>query len=157
MKEDDYMENNSRKLDNKVDKLIKNFSLAIIFILVISLIISLININNLKNSQKSFNSLIGGISLMVVPYMAISIVTQVIIFVLTFFKKKIKLFFFIISLVIEIIFLIFTNFCVIPYMFFNFLVINIFLSYFVVILFEVVNVILICLMIKRIINCKSNV
>lgn len=157
MKEDDYMENNSRKLDNKVDKLIKNFSLAIIFILVISLIISLININNLKNSQQSFNSLIGGISLMVVPYMAISIVTQVIIFVLTFFKKKIKLFFFIISLVIEIIFLIFTNFCVIPYMFFNFLVINIFLSYFVVILFEVVNVILICLMIKRIINCKSNV
>ena len=151
------MENNSRKLDNKVDKLIKNFSLAIIFILVISLIISLININNLKNSQQSFNSLIGGISLMVVPYMAISIVTQVIIFVLTFFKKKIKLFFFIISLVIEIIFLIFANFCVIPYMFFNFLVINIFLAYFVVILFEVVNVILICLMIKRIINCKSNV
>ena len=151
------MENNSRKSDNKVDKLIKNFSLAIIFILVISLIISLININNLKNSQQSFNSLIGGISLMVVPYMAISIVTQVIIFVLTFFKKKIKLFFFIISLVIEIIFLIFANFCVIPYMFFNFLVINIFLSYFVVILFEVVNVILICLMIKRIINCKSNV
>lgn len=151
------MENNSRKLDNKVDKLIKNFSLAIIFILVISLIISLININNLKNSQQSFNSLIGGISLMVVPYMAISIVTQVIIFVLTFFKKKIKLFFFIISLVIEIIFLIFANFCVIPYMFFNFLVINIFLSYFVVILFEVVNVILICLMIKRIINCKSKV
>lgn len=151
------MENNSRKLDNKVDKLIKNFSLAIIFILVISLIISLININNLKNSQQSFNSLIGGISLMVVPYMAISIVTQVIIFVLTFLKKKIKLFFFIISLVIEIIFLIFTNFCVIPYMFFNFLVINIFLAYFVVILFEVVNVILICLMIKRIINCKSNV
>ena len=151
------MENNSRKLDNKVDKLIKNFSLAIIFILVISLIISLININNLKNSQQSFNSLIGGISLMVVPYMAISIVTQVIIFVLTFFKKKIKLFFFIISLVIEIIFLIFANFCVIPYMFFNFLVINIFLSYFVVILFEVVNIILICLMIKRIINCKSNV
>ena len=151
------MENNSRKLDNKVDKLIKNFSLAIIFILVISLIISLININNLKNSQQSFNSLIGGISLMVVPYMAISIVTQVIIFVLTFFKKKIKLFFFIISLVIEIIFLIFANFCVIPYMFFNFLVINIFLSYFVVILFEVVNIILICLMIKRIINCKSKV
>ena len=151
------MENNSRKLDNKVDKLIKNFSLAIIFILVISLIISLININNLKNSQQSFNSLIGGISLMVVPYMAISIVTQVIIFVLTFFKKKIKLFFFIISLVIEIIFLIFANFCVIPYMFFNFLVINIFLAYFVVILFEVVNVILICLMIKRIINCKSKV
>lgn len=151
------MENNSRKSDNKVDKLIKNFSLAIIFILVISLIISLININNLKNSQQSFNSLIGGISLMVVPYMAISIVTQVIIFVLTFFKKKIKLFFFIISLVIEIIFLIFANFCVIPYMFFNFLVINIFLSYFVVILFEVVNIILICLMIKRIINCKSKV
>ena len=151
------MENNSRKSDNKVDKLIKNFSLAIIFILVISLIISLININNLKNSQQSFNSLIGGISLMVVPYMAISIVTQVIIFVLTFFKKKIKLFFFIISLVIEIIFLIFANFCVIPYMFFNFLVINIFLSYFVVILFEVVNIILICLMIKRIINCKSRV
>ena len=103
------MENNSRKSDNKVDKLIKNFSLAIIFILVISLIISLININNLKNSQQSFNSLIGGISLMVVPYMAISIVTQVIIFVLTFFKKKIKLFFFIISLVIEIIFLIFAT------------------------------------------------
>ena len=151
------MENNSRKLDNKVDKLIKNFSLAIIFILVISLIISLININNLKNSQQSFNSLIGGISLMVVPYMAISIVTQVVIFVLTFFKKKIKLFFLIISLVIEIIFLIFTNFCVIPYMFFNFLVINTFLAYFVVILFEVVNVILICLMIKRIINCKSKV
>ena len=151
------MENNSRKLDNKVDKLIKNFSLAIIFILVISLIISLININNLKNSQQSFNSLIGGISLMVVPYMAISIVTQVIIFVLTFFKKKIKLFFFIISLVIEIIFLIFANFCVIPYMFFNFLVINIFLSYFVVILFEVVNIILMCLMIKRIINCTSKV
>ena len=138
----------------KKDKLIKNTIVLVsltILILIIDFIICSVNLNNLINYGDSFTKLIGSFSSLILPYIIIAIVIQSVELSLLLINRKN----YIVNLIVEIIYFLFTNFAVVPFMFFNLLSINKLLAYLLILIFELINIYIFILMIKRIIITKK--
>ena len=97
----------------------------------------------------------GAFGSMILPYIVIAIVIQIVVLILNFINKQRKQSFNIVSLIIEIVYFIFTNFAVTPFMLLNILFFNKLLAYSVLLIFEFLNVYIIVLTIKKIIQSKK--
>ena len=140
------------------EKLSKRYVIAnclTILILVINLILGYLNLENLINSNDTITNLIGVFDSMILPYIVIAIIIQIIVFILNSINRQRQQSLNIFLLIVEVVYFVFTNFAVIPFMLLNLLFFNKLLAYLVFIIFEFLNVYIIALMIKNIIQCKK--
>ena len=124
-------------------------------ILIINFIVGYFNLENLINSSDTVSNLIGSFSSMILPYIIIAIIIQIVVLVLNFINKQSKQSLNIASLIVEIVYFIFTNFAITPFILLNLLYFNKFLAYSVFLIFEILNIYIIVLTIKKIIQCKK--
>ena len=142
------------------DKIKKRFVISnglTILMLIVNLIISSFNLDNLVNSSDTFKELIGAFSTMLLPYMIIAIIIQIVVLVLFLFDKQKKQLLNVVLLIIELLYFIFTNILVVPFMFLNLFFLNKILAYIVIFIFEILNIYVIILIIMRFIKGKKNV
>ena len=99
--------------------------------------------------------LIGAFGSMILPYIVIAIVIQIVVLVLNFINKQSKQSLNIASLIVEIVYFIFTNFAVTPFILLNLLYFNKLLAYSFFLIFEILNIYIIVLTIKKIIQRKK--
>ena len=140
------------------EKLTKRCVISVCFtllILIINFIVGYFNLENLINSSDTVSNLIGSFGSMILPYMIIAIIIQIVVLVLSFINKQSKQSLNIASLIVEIVYFIFTNFAVTPFILFNLLFFNKLLAYSVFLIFEFLNIYIIVLTIKKIIQCKK--
>ena len=126
-----------------------------ILILIIGFVVGYFNLENLINSSDRVSNLIGSFGSLILPYIIISIIIQIVVLVLNFINKKNKQSLNIVSLIIEIVYFIFTNCAVIPFMLLNLLSFGKLLAYSVFLIFEFLNIYIIVLTIQKIIQCKK--
>ena len=126
-----------------------------IIILIFNFILASFNLDNLIDSNDRISNLIGAFGYMILPYITIAIVTQILVLVLNIINRQGKQSLNIVTLIIEIAYFIFTNFAVTPFMFFNLFFFNNLLAYLVFLIFEILNIYIIVLSIKRIIQYKK--
>lgn len=133
-----------------IKKDLKNFNVIPIFLLIIILIFNFLliyfNLNNLMNSDDKVKYLISVLGSMILPYMIISIIIQIVVLGLTFTNKKLLNIF---TIIIEIIYFLFTNITVTPFMFLNLAFFNNLLAYLVILIFEILNIYVIVSLIKK--------
>lgn len=140
------------------EKLTKRYVISnflTILILIINFIVGYFNLGNLINSNDTVSNLIGAFGSMILPYIVIAIIIQIIVSVLNFINKQSKQSLNIASLIIEIVYFILTNFAVAPFILLNLLFFNKLLAYSVFLIFEFLNIYIISLMVKKIIQCKK--
>lgn len=140
------------------EKLTKRYvisNLLTILILIINFIVGSFNLENLIKLNDAVSNLIGTFGAMILPYIVIAIVIQIVVLVLNFINKQSKQSLNIASLIVEIVYFIFTNFAVTPFMLLNLLYFNKLLAYSGFLIFEFLNVYIIVLTIKKIIQCKK--
>lgn len=140
------------------EKLTKRYvisNLLTILILIINFIVGSFNLENLIKLNDAVSNLIGAFGAMILPYIVIAIVIQIVVLVLNFINKQSKQSLNIASLIVEIVYFIFTNFAVTPFMLLNLLYFNKLLAYSGFLIFEFLNVYIIVLTIKKIIQCKK--
>lgn len=140
------------------DKITKRYiipNFLTILILIINFILCYFNLDNLINSNDTVGNLMGVFGSIILPYIVIDIIIQFIVLILNLINKQSKQSLNIFLLIIEVIYFIFTNFAVIPFMLLNLLFFNKLLAYSVFMIFEFLNVYIIVLMIKNIIKCKE--
>ena len=92
-----------------------------VLILIINFIVGYFNLENLINSSDIVSNLIGSFGFMVLPYIIIAIIIQIVVLILNFINKQSKQSLNISSLIVEIVYFIFTNFAVTPFMLLNLL------------------------------------
>ena len=126
-----------------------------VLILIINFIVGYFNLENLINSSDTVSNLIGSFGSMILPYIIIAIIIQIVVLILNFINKQRKQSLNIVSLIIEIVYFIFTNYTVIPFMLLNILSFGKLLAYMIFGIFEICNIYIIVLMIKKIIQCKK--
>lgn len=139
-------------------KLKKGYAISVcltILILIIGFVVGYFNLENLINSSDTVSNLIGSFGSLILPYIIIAIIIQIVVLVLNFINKKNKQSLNIVSLIIEIVYFIFTNCAVIPFMLLNLLSFGKLLAYMIFWIFEICNIYIIVLMIKKIIQCKK--
>ena len=139
-------------------KLKKRYVISVcltILILIIGFVVSYFNLENLINSSDPVSILIGSFGSMILPYIIIAIIVQIVVLVLNFINKKNKQSLNIVSLIVEIVYFIFTNCAVIPFILLNLLFFSILLAYMIFFVFEICNIYIIVLTIKKIIQCKK--
>lgn len=133
-----------------IKKNLKIFNVIPICLLIIILIFNFLliyfNLNNLMNSDDKVKYLISVLSSMIIPYMIISIIIQIVVLGLTFTNKKLLNIF---TIIIEIIYFLFTNITVTPFMFLNLAFFNNLLAYLVILIFEILNIYVIVSLIKK--------
>lgn len=133
-----------------IKKDLKNFNVIPICLLIIILIFNFLliyfNLNNLMNSDDKVKYLISVLGSMILPYMIISIIIQIVVLGLTFTNKKLLNIF---TIIIEIIYFLFTNITVTPFMFLNLAFFNNLLAYLVILIFEILNIYVIVSLIKK--------
>lgn len=140
------------------EKLTKRYvisNLLTILILIINFIVGSFNLENLIKSNDAVSNLIGAFGSMILPYIVIAIVIQIVVLVLNFINKQSKQSLNIASLIVEIVYFIFTNFAVTPFILLNLLYFNKLLAYSVFLIFEILNIYIIVLTIKKIIQRKK--
>lgn len=140
------------------EKLTKRYvisNLLTILILIINFIVGSFNLENLIKSNDAVSNLIGAFGSMILPYIVIAIVIQIVVLVLNFINKQSKQPLNIASLIVEIVYFIFTNFAVTPFILLNLLYFNKLLAYSFFLIFEILNIYIIVLTIKKIIQCKK--
>ena len=140
------------------EKLTKRYvisNLLTILILIINFIVGSFNLENLIKSNDAVSNLIGAFGSMILPYIVIAIVIQIVVLVLNFINKQSKQSLNIASLIVEIVYFIFTNFAVTPFILLNLLYFNKLLAYSFFIIFEILNIYIIVLTIKKIIQRKK--
>lgn len=140
------------------EKLTKRYVISIlltILILIINFIVGSFNLENLIKSNDAASNLIGAFGAMILPYIVIAIVIQIVVLVLNFINRKNKQSLNIVSLIIEIVYFIFTNCTVIRFMLLNLLSFGKLLAYMIFGIFEICNIYIIVLMIKKISQCKK--
>lgn len=126
-----------------------------ILILIIGFVVGYFNLENLIYSSDTVSNLIGSVGSLILPYIIISIIIQIVVLVLNFINKKNKQSLNIVSLIVEIVYFIFTNCAVIPFMLLNLLSFGKILAYMIFLIFEICNIYIIVLTIKKIIQCKK--
>ena len=126
-----------------------------VLILIINFIVGYFNLENLINSSDTVSNLIGSFGSMILPYIIIAIIIQIVVLVLNFINKQSKQSLNIASLIVEIVYFIFTNFVVTPFILLNLLFFNKILAYSVFLIFEFLNIYIIVLTIQKIIQCKK--
>lgn len=126
-----------------------------VLILIINFIVGYFNLENLINSSDTVSNLIGSFGSMILPYIIIVIIIQIVVLVLNFINKQSKQSLNIASLIVEIVYFIFTNFAVTPFILLNLLYFNKLLAYSVFLIFEILNIYIIVLTIKKIIQRKK--
>lgn len=141
--------------NNKLEKRNILSNCLTIIILIFNFILASFNLDNLINFNDKFNSLIGVFGYLILPYISIAIIIQIVVLVLTIINKQGKQSLNIVTLIVEIVYFIFTNFAVAPFMFFNLFFFNKLLAYLVLLVFEILNVYIIVLSIKKIIQYKK--
>ena len=97
------------------EKLTKRYvisNLLTILILIINFIVGSFNLENLIKSNDAVSNLIGAFGSMILPYIVIAIVIQIVVLVLNFINKQSKQSLNIASLIVEIVYFIFTKMCV---------------------------------------------
>ena len=87
-----------------------------------------------------FSNLIGTFGYMILLYITIAIVTQIVVLVLNIINRQGKQSLNIVTLIVEIVYFIFTNFAVTPFMFFNLFFFNKLLAYLVFLVFETTKI-----------------
>ena len=140
------------------EKLTKRYvisNLLTILILIINFIVGSFNLENLIKSNDAVSNLIGAFGSMILPYIVIAIVIQIVVLVLNFINKQSKQSLNIASLIVEIVYFIFTNFAVTPFILLNLLYFNKLLAYSFFLIFEMLNIYIIVLTIKKIIQRKK--
>ena len=140
------------------EKLTKRYvisNLLTILILIINFIVGSFNLENLIKSNDAVSNLIGAFGSMILPYIVIAIVIQIVVLVLNFINKQSKQSLNIASLIVEIVYFIFTNFAVTPFILLNLLYFNKLLAYSFFLIFEILNIYIIVLTIKKIIQRKK--
>ena len=140
------------------EKLTKRYvisNLLTILILIINFIVGSFNLENLIKSNDAVSNLIGAFGSMILPYIVIAIVIQIVVLVLNFINKQSKQSLNIASLIVEIVYFIFTNIAVTPFILLNLLYFNKLLAYSFFLIFEILNIYIIVLTIKKIIQRKK--
>ena len=140
------------------EKLTKRYvisNLLTILILIINFIVGSFNLENLIKSNDAVSNLIGAFGSMILPYIVIAIVIQIVVLVLNFINKQSKQSLNIASLIVEIVYFIFTNFAVTPFILLNLLYFSKLLAYSFFLIFEILNIYIIVLTIKKIIQRKK--
>ena len=140
------------------EKLTKRYvisNLLTILILIINFIVGSFNLENLIKSNDAVSNLIGAFGSMILPYIVIAIVIQIVVLVLNFINKQSKQSLNIASFIVEIVYFIFTNFAVTPFILLNLLYFNKLLAYSFFLIFEILNIYIIVLTIKKIIQRKK--
>lgn len=141
-------------INNKLEKRNIISNCLIIIILILNFILASFNLDNLIDSNDRFSNLIGVFGYMILPYITIAIITQSVVLVLNIINKKGKQSLNIITLIVEIVCFIFINFTVTPFMCSNLIFFNKLLAYLILLVFEILNIYIIILTIKRIIQYK---
>ena len=126
-----------------------------VLILIINFIVGYFNLENLINSSDTVSNLIGSFGSIILPYIIIAIIIQIVVLVLNFINKQSKQSLNIASLIVEIVYFSFTNFAVTPFILLNLLYFNKLLAYSVFLIFEILNIYIIVLTIKKIIQRKK--
>ena len=126
-----------------------------VLILIINFIVGYFNLENLINASDTVSNLIGSFGSMILPYIIIAIIIQIVVLVLNFINKQSKQSLNIASLIVEIVYFSFTNFVVTPFILLNLLYFNKLLAYSVFLIFEILNIYIIVLTIKKIIQRKK--
>ena len=142
-------------INNKLEKRNVISNCLTIIILIFNFLLASFNLDNLIDSNDKFSNLIGTLGYMILPYIIIAIVTQIVVLVLNIINRQGKQSLNIVTLIVQIAYFIFTNFAVAPFMFFNLLFFNTLLAYLVFLFFEILNIYIIVLSIKRIIQYKK--
>lgn len=142
-------------INNKLEKRNVISNCLTIIILIFNFILATFNLDNLIDSNDKVSNLIGAFGYMILPYITIAIATQIVVLVLNIINRQGKQSLNIVTLIIEIAYFIFTNFAVTPFMFFNLFFFNNLLAYLVFLIFEILNIYIIVLSIKRIIQYKK--
>ena len=142
-------------INNKLEKRKEISNCLTIIILIFNFILATFNLDNLIDSNDKVSNLIGAFGYMILPYITIAIATQIVVLVLNIINRQGKQSLNIVTLIIEIAYFIFTNFAVTPFMFFNLFFFNNLLAYLVFLIFEILNIYIIVLSIKRIIQYKK--
>lgn len=142
-------------INNKLEKRNVISNCLTIIILIFNFIIASFNLDNLIDSNDRVSNLIGAFGYMILPYITIAIVTQIVVLVLNIINRQGKQSLNIVTLIIEIAYFIFTNCAVIPFMLLNLLSFGKLLAYMIFWIFEICNIYIIVLMIKKIIQCKK--
>ena len=142
-------------INEKLTKRCVISNLLTILILIINFIVGSFNLENLIKSNDAVSNLIGAFGSMILPYIVIAIVIQIVVLVLNFINKQSKQSLNIASLIVEIVYFIFTNFAVTPFILLNLLYFNKLLAYSFFLIFEILNIYIIVLTIKKIIQRKK--
>ena len=142
-------------INNKLEKRNVISNCLTIIILIFNFILASFNLDNLIDSNDRVSNLIGAFGYMILPYITIAIVTQIVVLVLNIINRQGKQSLNIVTLIIEIAYFIFTNCAVIPFMLLNLLSFGKLLAYMIFWIFEICNIYIIVLMIKKIIQCKK--
>ena len=142
-------------INNKLEKRNVISNCLTIIILIFNFILATFNLDNLIDSNDKVSNLIGAFGYMILPYITIAIATQIVVLVLNIINRQGKQSLNIVTLIIEIAYFIFTNFAVTTFMFFNLFFFNNLLAYLVFLIFEILNIYIIVLSIKRIIQYKK--
>lgn len=144
---------------SKFEKLTK-VMISISTILLIAFFIYIYyNMNNLINSNDSIASIIGTLGSWVLPYIAIDIFIQIIVAILIIINKNNQKILNIISLILEIIYFLYTTFwinIIILGMLSLFIIGNV-LATIIVILFEIINITILVLIIKKVVTKRNNI
>ena len=105
-------------INNKLEKSNIISNCLTIIILIFNFILASFNLDNLIDSNDRVSNLIGAFGYMILPYITIAIITQIVVLVLNIINKQGKQSLNIVTLIVEIVYFIFTNFAVTPFMFF---------------------------------------
>lgn len=144
---------------SKFEKLTKVMISISIILLIIFFGYIYYNMNNLINSNDSIASIIGTLGSWVLPYIAIDIFIQIIVAILIIINKNNQKILNIISLILEIIYFLYTTFwinIIILGMLSLFIIGNV-LATIIVILFEIINITILVLIIKKVVTKRNNI
>ncbi len=144
---------------SKFEKLTKVMISINIILLIIFFTYIYYNMNNLINSNDSIASLIGIFGSWVLPYITIDIFIQIIVAILIIINKNNRKILNIISLILEIIYFLYTTFwinIIILGMLSLFIIGNV-LATIIVILFEIINITILVLIIKKVVTKRNNI
>lgn len=144
---------------NKINKKDYLLTLVIVSIIILALFtlavyLNLSSIYNTTNDSLT-ELLVFVLQKWIVPYMLITILLQGVVGGLVYLNKEKKLFD-IVMIILELIYFIFTNLIVNPFVLFNFVWYSEILTLILLVLYEILNIIILILVVKRLIMKIKN-
>lgn len=140
------------KKSNDTFKIINILFILSIIMLIFFSCFSYFNMNELANSTDKFRLIVGVFGKLIVPYLLISLIVQMICFILFIINKGKRKVLNIIVIILEIVYIIFLSLFINGFIYFNLLKMGNILAGVITVIFEIINFVLLLLIIKFIIK-----